>query len=231
MRKRAPDIDRVAPDSINTRSAGKDWLHKAVELGQQMVGRTVVMAYERNGLDPMWREVRKYRWLRVEFGPDRRRRVVFLRVGRGQQGQIVCTGLLIGGELPVTVTARDLRAIPLSRLLADARTDANSFGWWVKQNLATKGSAVPVLRPGPKGHPRAHFEAVANAYRRAVEEDPAPVRRLSAEFRTPEGRPTPEPTVRRWIQRARDMELLGRSTPGRAGEQLATTKQQERKRR
>jgi hypothetical protein len=32
------------------------------------------------------------------------------------------------------------------------------------------------------------------------------------------GREVPEPTTRRWVQRARDMGLLGVSRPGKAGE-------------
>jgi hypothetical protein len=87
---------------------------------------------------------------------------------------------------------------------------------------------VPDLPPsaGPrvrgKAHSRDFFLTVAAEYKRACTpgEFRAPMkelcRRLSLAFR--ESSPIPEPTVRRWVQQARDMKLLGPSRPGIAGE-------------
>ena len=80
--------------------------------------------------------------------------------------------------------------------------------------------AKPYVRGGPL--PRSLFETVAAEYRKALTTAPAaPVAALckSKELRKLRGgRPITEPTARRWVQRCRDMGLLGKSVPGKAGE-------------
>ena len=197
---------------------------EATELkGPPMIppGARIVSTYAPGGLATMWDVLSADHWLRVEYSDDLgRRRVAFMRFGRTTEteGRTVCTGLLLGGELSIEVTARDLRRIPVAALLSIARLDPAASAWWVGQNLASSdGVSVNVNRPGPKGHPRDHFEAVAIAYRQALGL-PAPVKQLAKQFLTPEGRPTPEATVRRWLQRCRDMGLLRPARPGKAGE-------------
>jgi hypothetical protein len=83
---------------------------------------------------------------------------------------------------------------------------------------------VPDLPPaGPRVRgqalPRDHFEMVAQEYRFAVENSPrAPMRQLMRRLEDWKRVPVPEPTARRWVQRARDMGLLGPSRSGVAGE-------------
>ena len=56
-------------------------------------------------------------------------------------------------------------------------------------------------------------DQVAEAYRAALVTDPHhPIKRLAEQYHASEA------TVRRWVQRPRDMDLLGESAPGRAGE-------------
>ena len=60
------------------------------------------------------------------------------------------------------------------------------------------------IKPGPDGWDHEHFERVAAAYRKALTTHPGgPVRALVAQM----GRS--EATVHRWLQRCRDMGLLG----------------------
>lgn len=158
-------------------------------------------------------------WLVVEFGKLRER--AFLRFAKSTSGEIVCSGLILGAERrDEVITARRVRAFPLAQILAHARFDDKaSVRRWLELNLAGADAlGPPIFRPGPKGHPREHYEQVAALYKRAVREAPdAPVKQVAKQLRTPEGNPTPEPTVRRWLQRCRQMKLLGPSRPGRPG--------------
>jgi hypothetical protein len=171
------------------------------------------------------------RWLRVQVGPDEPPRTILLRFGRAADGRIIVTGVFIGAE-EREVTARSLRQLPLAHLIAFARSgQPRLLNWWLAQGLAT--STERVVRagpPGPKGHPREFFEQIAEQYRRALEEAPStPVKWLALEVKTREDKPTPESTVRRWLQRCRDMGLLGPSMPGKSGEAPAASTGKERR--
>jgi hypothetical protein len=165
-------------------------------------------------------------WLLVQVGPDEPPRSVLLRFGRAADGRIVVTGMVIAAE-EREISARSLRQIPLAHILSFARSEQpRLLRWWLEQGLATRSERVlRAGQPGPKGHPRAFFEQIAGHYRRALEEAPTtPVKWLAQQVRTPEGEPTPESTVRRWLQRSRDMGLLGPSMPGKSGEAPAPIK-------
>jgi len=144
-------------------------------------------------------------WWRWE-GTDTPSFSVCLRIGR-VQGRLACTGLHLEAAQDGELTARDLRELHLPDLLT-------RFAW-----SRDRVEARPATRlerpghPGPRGHSREHFEQVAALYREALEADPY---RPVAWMR---GRLDASPaTLRRWIQRARDMGLLGPAPIGRAGD-------------
>jgi hypothetical protein len=139
---------------------------------------------------------------------------VSLVPGRAPDGRLACKLLLVGGNV-TEVTATSLRALPLGEIVDElSRQYAPS---------AREGLAPLWFRPtrlGPHGIPRERLAQVAQLYRRALDEQRgAPVRWLCEHITGPNGKPTPEPTVRRWLQRCRDLGLLGPSIPGKAGEQ------------
>lgn len=147
---------------------------------------------------------------------------VFMNLSRDSRGRVVCTGLIVGRLPPwddgrVEVTSRNLRTIRISELIGLVTWDDGAPDEWSTAVRALMADA-PVLkdaprRPGPKGHPDDHFRAIAHAYRRAQLEAPrAPMRWLVEHL------DRSEPTVRRWVQRARDKGYLGAAVPGRAGE-------------
>jgi Homeodomain-like domain len=160
-----------------------------------------------------------------------------MSVGRSPDGRLICTGLLLANlDIPaiydpppgapewfrserVEVTARSLRELPLPDLLGSITAlrdhpEAREQAFFREIfRLADNLPALPRRRPGPKGYPRSHFEQVAEEYRVVLALEPrAPVKALAKRLQYSEA------TVRRWVQRARDMGLLGPSTPGRAGE-------------
>jgi hypothetical protein len=171
----------------------------------------------------------------VAFAGDSLPFPVLMSLGRAQDGRLIITGLLIANldipavydedapdwfsSKPVEITSRSLRELPLAGLLnsvAALRDDAE--GKALFRRLFGLADDLPASfqrrRPGPKGLPREHFEQVAQAYRVALAQSPrAPVKTLAKQMNTSEA------TLRRWIQRARDMGLLGPSAPGKAGEQ------------
>jgi hypothetical protein len=162
---------------------------------------------------------------------------VLISLGRAPDGRLIITGLLIANldippvyddaapewfrSKPVEITSRSLRDLPLAELLGsvDALRDDPEGKALFRRLFALADDLPPTFprrRPGPKGHPREHFEQVAQAYRIALARAPrAPVKTLAEQMNASDA------TVRRWIQRARDMGLLGPSTPGKAGEQPA----------
>jgi hypothetical protein len=150
-------------------------------------------------------------WCRIEGGPV----PVSLRLGKADDGRLACTAVAFDGG-DVEITARMLRSMPLGELVAIAageRSDGASgeIHRWLIGETAEGG--VTRVRPGPGGYPHEHYEQVAAAYRQALTEAPrSPVKWLTEQLHAS------EPTVRRWVQRARDLGLLGASTPGRAGE-------------
>jgi hypothetical protein len=153
---------------------------------------------------------------------------VVMRLGRSAEGQVVCSGLILGaarqddpragvqrGLASSEISATSLRQIPLGLLLDElSRRQPSSFF------LARLPEFQRPTRLGPRGIPADKLAEVADLYRRALKERPsAPVRWMAQQILGPTGKPTPEVTVRRWLQRCRDLGLLGPSIPGKAGEQ------------
>jgi hypothetical protein len=155
---------------------------------------------------------------------------VRLRVGKAPDGRLVCTGLKVnsGGQgeddTPETeITVRSLREIRLPEILKTLVE-----GWFENPTFAeAAGIHVPGVaerdrktqaQPGRPGYDRAHFEHVAALYREALLRAPDNPYdyMMKAEYKS-------LPTIRRWVQRARDMGLLGKAIPGKAGEKPATT--------
>lgn len=145
-----------------------------------------------------------------------------VRLGRAADGRLVCTGVVLGAGAPEQeVPARSLRQVQLGAIVSrfhdmTRRTGPVSVSPAVAKLIADSASipvAVPKLRPGPKGHPRAHFENMAERYRSALVTNPrSPVKSVVAETGYPEA------TVRRHLRRARDLGLLEPAPPGKAGE-------------
>jgi hypothetical protein len=144
---------------------------------------------------------------------------VQLSLGRSSDGRLVCTGLVIGAmDEPREITSRSLRELPLGDLLGSiARLrDDPDVGSFLRATfeLADDIGETPRHRPGPRGYDREHFEHVAVVYREALAVAPrAPMQEVARRLSTSEA------TARRWVQRARDMSLLGAGQPGKAGEQ------------
>jgi hypothetical protein len=147
---------------------------------------------------------------------------VMLTMSRADSGRLICTGLIIGRQ-PVwndgrtEVTSRSLRGIPIAEYIGLAQQTAeipDSYGEAVRALLTLAPESPRARRrPGPKGYDDGHFEYVAAAYRRAGVEAPrAPMKWLTNYLYAS------EPTVRRWVQRARDRGYLGAAIPGRFGE-------------
>jgi hypothetical protein len=152
---------------------------------------------------------------------------VAMRLALSPDGRAVCVGLMAGSFVrfanqpagkvraaPAEVTATGLRRIPLGQLLDDL-----SRGTFGRDVLGLPEMQRPT-RLGPRGIPVERLAKVAGLYRRGLVERPsAPVRWVSEQILNPNGKPTSEVTVRRWLQRCRDLRLLGPSIPGKAGEQ------------
>lgn len=181
---------------------------------------------------------------RLKLGQDAWHRVigeglpaagVYVRFGHASDGRLACLGVHVGapgGDAEVTAT--DLRRIPLAAVLGDAAaylTGEAASDPLEKAIMRKMAGDVLVQHATPLGPrtrssrlPAEHFERVAGQYRAALVAAPGrPIQYLS------ERSNTPEPTLRRWVQRARDMGLLGASTPGKAGE-VAPAKRTRRKR-
>lgn len=154
---------------------------------------------------------------------------VLIRLDRADDGRLICTGLVIGAHwgssrrsrTNVELTSRSLRGVRVAELVSQVQAGLKRGEWdaIARMIYGTIGDlAEPVkglrrTRPGPQGHPRTHFQAVAATYRQVIAEGHrAPFRELTARLHVSEA------TARRWVQRARDMGLLGPSQPGKAGE-------------
>jgi hypothetical protein len=153
---------------------------------------------------------------------------LFIRPALTKEGRVVCTGLILGGhhrregapDVPPEVTARALRRVPLPQILALVSQDPSVLRQWREMEIL--GVDVhPTVRPGPKDHSPEHYARVIAAYRQAVAEAPSsPVKRLAEMWQTPEGKPTPEPTIRRWLRVAREkygLEPAPRGRPSTTG--------------
>jgi hypothetical protein len=134
-----------------------------------------------------------------------------VRIGAEPDGELVCTGLVIGLDGQDRVTARGLRRVQLAPLLATLAGLQKMERPRGTEELYRDLPAYVPQRPGPHGLQRAHFEKVAEAYR-AASLTGSPIRTISKAWNAPEA------SVRRWVQRARDMDLLGPPRPGKAGE-------------
>ena len=156
-----------------------------------------------------WKELgeeQRGKWLSVRSSATES---YLVRVEVTDEGRLICTGLILGGRGRTEVTARGLRRIRLNELLTDWREPSFGFLLDAWRKAGAIGSGMPIVRPGPKGHPLDHYRRVADSYRQAIREAPqAPVKRLSEILQTPTGKPTPEPTIRRWLQRSRALGFL-----------------------
>ncbi|MDN5917094.1 MAG: hypothetical protein L0I76_18660 [Pseudonocardia sp.] len=156
----------------------------------------------------------------VAFRGDELPLPVMLSLGRADDGRLICTGLVLGAPTDELreVTSRSLRGVPISELIGavTALRDDPGFAafYRVALGLADDAAELPRSRPGARGYDREHFEMVAATYRAALGTAPnAPTRETAGRLHVSEA------TARRWVQRARDMDLLGQSHPGKAGEQ------------
>lgn len=153
---------------------------------------------------------------------------VLVQVARRDDGQLICTGLLFGGDNEHEVTARGLRAISMSALLRSLSLDDRLISRWSTSWPAGPPMTLPAwplnrTRAGSKGLPPEHFERVAQGYRDALRDDPrAPVKHLAERWHHPEA------TIRTWLKQARDRGLLGAAMPGKAGEQPAPKRRTKR---
>ncbi len=153
-------------------------------------------------------------------------------LGRSADGDLICTGLIVGlsqayphgagkrhKRPDVEVTSRSLRGVPVAELIGRAipmaRGEQNNMPEWMVERILGRVPDLPQVKrnPGPKGHGDEHFRNVAAWYRRAVDEHPrAPMKWLAEQLHADRA------TVNRWVQRARDKGYLGEAIPGRAGE-------------
>lgn len=158
-------------------------------------------------------------WVRVEDkslpGP------VYLRLGAGEDGRLVCTGLLVSADAEQELTARDLRRIRLSETLTEflryasrARGMEQLLGellgigykasdhddaWRLLLPVTTRRTAVQRARPGRPGYSDDHYRNVARVYKAAKRKHPTrPIRVVMEELGAT------EPTVHRWLRTARD---------------------------
>lgn len=150
---------------------------------------------------------------------------VMLRLGRAADGRLVCTGLVLGHDVPVDgpppeITTRSLRISLASIVQTIARRAENRASTNPMDKLGrfvidrTKPAGPPRVRPGRQGHGAEFYEEVTAAYRRALRQHPeAPTKALAANYPG-----WSEAAVRYWLRVARDRGLLGRSERGMAGE-------------
>ena len=166
---------------------------------------------------------------------------VTLSTGIGDDGRLRCTGVILGAFTaePAEITSASLRDVRISELLQEVAKTGKLFESLIEYSGPNDGrpfldrlspGLIPDLPPRPPqvrgALPRSHFEAVATEYRRAlVKNERAPMTELRRRLAEWLDREIPEPTARRWVQRARDMGLLGASRPGKAGEKPATPEQ------
>lgn len=147
---------------------------------------------------------------------------VYVRLGQHDDGRLIVTGVIVGGLDDHEVTARSLRTIPLGQITAATGYylgggDGSPLSKAVTKQMAEQLLLAPAqpaarLRPGPKGYPVAFYEEVAARYRAALTVAPRrPMKHLAETMSFSEAQ------MRRHVQRARDMGLLGEAPAGRAG--------------
>lgn len=164
-------------------------------------------------------------WIRAEG--DDLPHAVFFRLGVGEDGQLVATGLLITAERELTTRAVRLPlAAIVSKFAAEVEAKPSTYkrlqaelsgrdlekdaGWraWAAEGRSpadfvayprTGPVQVRRVRPGRRGYPDDHYRTVAKKYAQAKRRHPrAPIRALMEEFHAA------EPTVHRWIKTARE---------------------------
>lgn len=160
--------------------------------------------------------VSQYAWFGCDASPPEH--ATYVRIGRRPDGRLVCTGLIVGGlsfdygpDMP-EITARALREIKLPHLVEQAVMSGT--GDWEERVRRLLDASLPV-RPRVRRRQLGddHFRDVAESYRQAMVKAPqAPTQWLAKQWHVS------EPTLRRWLQRARDKGYLGASMPGKAGE-------------
>jgi len=164
-------------------------------------------------------------WNKV-IGPGLPAAEVYVRFGVEKSGRIVCTGVHIAAaDADEEVTATDLRRVPLAGIIDDLSayiTGAAAVGGdlltkALMRHMAHEAAGKHMAPFTPRARaarlPDEHFRQVAERYRAALRVAPRrPIQHLAGELHVA------EPTLRRWVQRARDMGLLGQSIPGKAGE-------------
>lgn len=151
---------------------------------------------------------------------------VFILLG-SVEGRIVCTGIAVGGSVPMTsepaeITSRSLRKIPIRRLVDAYVDESNSSSLPPLQAElvdAMRQRAVPrrqieFARRGRPGYSREEHEQFANDYRLACAiRSHAPIKYLAREVWT-----VAERTARGRVNNLRKKGFLGPAPPGRAGE-------------
>ncbi len=159
---------------------------------------------------------------------------VLVRLGPTPEGEIACTGVVVGIDdegKQRAVTASALR-IPLAGIVSELtqgiRRDyklergERSVSFKVEHFEQILGFladsappiTVPRVRPGVRGHSDEHFREVVTRYRRALKDEPfAPTKAVIAQY--PNWSPA---AVRYWLRIARKRGLLAKSEPGRPGE-------------
>ncbi|WIB68068.1 hypothetical protein DEI93_03220 [Curtobacterium sp. MCBD17_035] len=164
--------------------------------------------------------IRDRTWIRLEpdVPTDRNVPPVYITLARTPSGRLACKGLIIGALTPGhelasgEITSRILRHVKLPELLAAV---SKVQQWGDEASAAIDDFPEAPQRVRSQSLDPALFETVARAYKLALERWPnAPIKNLALAWHQS------EPTLRRWIQRARERGLLGASIPGRAGEQL-----------
>ena len=122
---------------------------------------------------------------------------------RGRTG-LICPGLRIESKSEDQLTARHLRHIPLAKILSEAVQRLERSGMYRPAAKVVAGlPAARRARPGRHGHPDKHYRDVASDYRQAKRDNPrAPIQELMAKHHVS------EPTVHRWLRKARERGFL-----------------------
>ena len=160
---------------------------------------------------------------------------VLVRVGVGEDGRLVLTGLRIEG----TPTAELLRAVPVGRIEAAAnaqltivddrvvpvavphrpgREPKAADGGWETTDVSravTRPAAHPLPDPrlaaGARGRPDLFYRDIARAYRDLATASARPAAELA------EASGVPASTAHRWIKEARRRGFLPPGRPGKSG--------------
>jgi hypothetical protein len=132
----------------------------------------------------------RFFWVTAQLRADPQL-TVRLRVQPTGEGRTGVTGILFE-RADAPVTARDLRAAPVGELIEVAK---NLSGWAPPAGIRLRRPS----RPGPRGHPPEHYDAVWNLWQAAQTADPAaPIQWLRRQWDPP----ISDATMRRWRDQA-----------------------------